>query len=174
MTFERSWCSVKKVWCGHLLIISIISAHAHALYLHSSRWKKVAWLKTQFSWKIGRRLYLLLHHNSVTWPDPDNFVLPKVAKRMPECHISYGQFQRDPTSSSVTISEKKLMGNASPPPPSTAQWCKLRCNMKIKWLVVTPFPGLRPSLTNLKSDHFGIFWRQVRPGQRVMASLYKV
>ena len=39
---------------------------------------------------------------------------------------------------------------------TTAQWGKLRSS-KRKWLVVTPFPGLRSNLAHFKRDPFSIF-----------------
>ena len=79
----------------------------------SSQWQQVPWLKTWFPWKVGRRMFSLWRHSSVTWPDPVNFFWQKVAQRMlhKPCRISARSAQR------FGGHFRKLRGLHPPPPP---------------------------------------------------------
>ena len=94
MTFERSRCNAKgQMWSSSDL--------NHAKYLHSCQWRQVTWLKTRFPWKVGRRLYLLWRHSSLTWPDlAQSISSPKVAQKM---LISYAKFRSDTPCGSAAI-----------------------------------------------------------------------
>ena len=97
------------------------------MYWHQSHqlspFKSIALLQVALtiSLKSCRRLFPLWRHNFVTWPDLTTFFHQRLRKW---CLISYGKFQHDtPNSPSVqaSSSEKKLMGVASTPSPSTGE-----------------------------------------------------
>ena len=69
------------------------------------------------SLQIGRRLYVLWRHSSVTWPDPSIFFCEKLRKGRP---ISYAKFLRDPLSGSESI-PGKLMGGGGASTPCTGE-----------------------------------------------------
>ena len=69
--------------------------------------------------KIGRRLFGVWRHSSVTWSDSVIFFHQKFRKG---CPISYAKFQADPPSASGAIPEKLMGGCITPPPRAGEGW----------------------------------------------------
>ena len=85
-----------------------------ALFLNSSWWQQVTWLKTWFRWKIGWTLLLLCCYSSVTFPNSLIFFFWKKAAQRMSCRL--WKNLRDLSGVSVALSEKSYRGCTRPPP----------------------------------------------------------